>query len=90
MNLRDIKKDIEYLLGEFIDDCSLFMTFNPDCNQEAIAKLIDEGVDLYNNLKDKVNGKVEGNRKAYYAGIRKELAEGLDSLCEKLSKEIAK
>ena len=90
MNLRDIKKDIEYLVGEFIDDCSLFMAFNPDHNQEALAGLIDEAVDLYNNLKDKANDKVEGNKKAYYNGIRKELVEGLDALCEKLSKEISK
>jgi len=90
MNLRDIKKDIEYLVGEFIDDCSLFMAFNPDCNEEALAKLVDEAVDLYNNLKDKVNARVEGNKKAYFAQVRKELLEGLDGLCEKLSKEVAK
>ena len=89
MNLRDIKKDIEYLLGEFIDDCSLFLAFNPDeSRDEEIAKLIDEAVDLYNELKDKVNAKVEGNKKTYYNGIRKELSEGLDSLCEKLSAAI--
>lgn len=90
MNLRDIKKDIEYLVGEFIDDCSLFMAFNPDSNEEALAKLVDEAVDLYNNLKDKVNARVEGNKKAYFAQVRKELLEGLDGLCEKLSKEVAK
>ena len=59
MNLRDIKKDIEYLVGEFIDDCSLFLAFNPDRNDEGIAKIIDEAVDLYNDLRDKVNCKVE-------------------------------
>lgn len=90
MNLRVVKKDIEYLVGEFIDDCSLFMAFNPGCNEEELAKLVDEAVDLYNNLKDKVNAKVEGNKKTYFAGIRKELLEGLDALCEKLSKEVTK
>lgn len=90
MTLRDIKKDIEYLVGEFIDDCSLFMAFNPNHDQKGIAKIIDEAVDLYNNLKDKVNEKVEGNKKAYFNGIRQELTEGLDALCEKLSKEISK
>lgn len=91
MNLRDIKKDIEYLVGEFIDDCSLFMAFNPDrANEEGLAKIIDEAVDLYNDLKDKVNAKVEGNKKVYYNSIRKELVDGLDSLCEKLSQEISK
>lgn len=91
MNLRDIKKDIEYLVGEFIDDCSLFMAFNPERGSEdGLAKIIDEAVDLYNDLKDKANAKVEGNKKAYYNGIRKELVEGLDKLCEKLSKEVSK
>lgn len=90
MNLRDIKKDIEYLVGEFIDDCSLFIAFNPNCQEDELAKLIDEAVDLYNNLKDKANAKVEGNKKVYYNGIRQELVEGLDALCEKLSKTIAK
>ena len=91
MNLRDIKKDIEYLVGEFIDDCSLFMAFNPDNKKEdELAKLIDEAVDLYNNLKDKANDKIEGNTKAHFNGIRKELVEGLDTLCEKLSKTVSK
>ena len=90
MNLRDIKKDIEYLLGEFIDDCSLFLAFNPaESRDEEIAKLIDEAVDLCNELKDTVNAKVEGTKKTYYNGIRKELSEGLDSLCEKLSAAIS-
>ena len=90
MNLRTVKKDIEYLVGSFIDDCSLFMTFNPDSDSDAIAKLIDEAVDFYNDLKDKVNAKVEGNKRVYFAEIRKELGDGLDQLCEKLSKEISK
>ena len=54
MNLRVIKKDIEYFVGEFIDDCTLFAALNPDKNNEDLAKIIDEAVDLYNNLKDKV------------------------------------
>ena len=89
MNLRVIKKDIEYFIGEFIDDCSLFAALNPSQDTDAIAKLIDEAVDLYNNLKDKVNHPEEP-KKAYYNGIRKEMFEGLDNLCEKLSSAISK
>lgn len=29
MNLRDIKKDIEYVIGAFVDDCTLFLNVNP-------------------------------------------------------------
>lgn len=84
MNLRVIKKDIEYAIGEFIDDCTLFVALNPSKGQDEIAKIIDEAVDLNNNLKDKVNHP-EGNKKAFYNGVYKELMEKLDELCEKLS-----
>lgn len=35
MNLRDIKKDIEYVIGAFIDDCSLFSAINQKADDEA-------------------------------------------------------
>ena len=49
MNLRDIKKDIEYVIGAFIDDCSLFSAVNPKADDEALGKLLDEAVNLYNS-----------------------------------------
>ena len=89
MNLRVIKKDIEYFVGEFIDDCSLFVALNPNKDAEAISNIIDEAIELYNNLKNKVNNP-EGNKKAFYNGVRKEMFDKLDALCEKLSETIAK
>ena len=86
MNLRDIKKDIEYVIGAFIDDCSLFSSINEKADDEALGKLLDEAVNLYNDLKDKVNAKVEGKKSAYYSLIRKELLEKTDVLYEELSK----
>ena len=38
MNLRDIKKDIEYVIGAFIDDCSLFSVVNKSAD-EAMFQL---------------------------------------------------
>lgn len=90
MNLRVIKKDIEYFVGEFIDDCTLFAALNPDKNNEDLAKIIDEAVDLYNNLKDKVNHPAKDVKPSvYYKGITKELFESLDALCEKLSSVVS-
>ena len=64
MNLRVFKKDIEYFVGEFIDDCALFVALNPHKDADEIAQIIDEAVDLYNDLKNKSNHP-EGNKKAY-------------------------
>lgn len=88
MNLRDIKKDIEYVIGAFIDDCSLFSAINQKADDEALGGLLDEAVKLYNDLRDKVNAKTEGKKAAYFAGIRKELLEKTDALYQKLSEVV--
>ena len=56
----------------------------------ALADALDEAVNLYNDLKDKVNVKVEGTKGAYYASIRKELLEKTDELYAKLSEIVKK
>ena len=90
MTLRDFKKDVEYFVGEFVDDCSLFITLNPHKSTEKMAEIVSEAVDLYNDLKDKANAKVEPKmRKAWFAGLRKEMFEKTDALYEKLSAIVA-
>ena len=89
MNLRDIKKDIEYVIGAFVDDCALFLSVHPGKNADGVANLIDGAVDLYNDLRDRL-GKPEGNKKAYYDGIRKDLLEKTDALYDQLSEAVKK
>lgn len=84
MNLRDIKKDIEYVLGAFLEDCSVVATSNSKVADGTVAELMEEAVNLYNELMDKVYTKEE-NKTAYYAGLRKEIVTRTDALYEKLS-----
>ncbi len=89
MNLREIKKDIEYVIGAFIDDCSLFSAMNENADDAALVALFDEAVNLYNDLKDKVNTpQPKGKNKAYYLSIRTELLEKTDGLYTKLSEMV--
>ncbi|MBE6250418.1 MAG: hypothetical protein E7111_02060 [Bacteroidales bacterium] len=88
MNLRVFKKDVEFFVAEFIDDCALFVALNPHKDADKISEIIDEAVDLYNELKYKANHP-EGKKKAYYSALTKEMFERLDTLCEKLSTTIA-
>ena len=87
MNLTDIKKDIEYVLGAFIEDCSVVAAVRPQTD-ETVAALMEEAIDLYNELKDKVYGKAEGSKKAYYNALRKEILERTDALYNKLSEAV--
>ena len=90
MNLRDIKKDIEYVIGAFIDDCSLFSSVNAKADDEALGELLDEAVALYNDLKDQVNMKSVERKGAFYASIRQELVDKTDELYNKLSEVVKK
>ena len=92
MNLRDIKKDIQYVIGAFIDDCTLFLNMNPDSkNADDITGLIDKAVDLYNGLRDKVVSSAGAEKpKVCFDAIRKELLEKTDALYDELSAAVKK
>ena len=91
-SLRGIKKDIQYVIGAFIDDCTLFLNMNPDSkNADDITGLIDKAVDLYNDLRDKVVKSAGAeNPKLCFDSIRKELLEKTDALYDELSAAVKK
>ena len=86
MNLRDFKKEVEYFIGEFVDDCTLFIAINPHKSTDKMIDVQNAAIDLYNAMKDKANATVEKkDRKNWFAGLRKEMYEKLDALYEQLS-----
>ena len=88
MNLRDIKKDIEYVLSAFVEDCSVVACVNPKVTDGSVSELMEEAIELYNELRDKVNGPIEGSKKAYFNELRKEVLTRTDALYEKLSASV--
>ena len=86
MNLRDIKKDIEFLIGDFVEDCLMFVMLHPEKDVAQVEKLINEASDLADALIDKVNHPAKDVKlRAYYNRIGAELLTGLDKLCDRLS-----
>lgn len=85
MNLRSIKKDIEYVLGAFIEDCSVVAAANSKVDANNVGELMEEAINLFNELRDKVNAEFEGPAKTYYTSLRKEILTRTDALYEKLS-----
>ncbi|MBP5373715.1 MAG: hypothetical protein J6Y31_02235 [Bacteroidales bacterium] len=85
MNLRDIKKDIEYVIGSFVDECTLFLNHTAGNGADKLADLIDKAVDLYNELREKVVAAPAEGKKAYFTEVRKALLEKTDALYDELS-----
>ena len=86
MNLRDIKKDIEFLIGDFVEDCLMFAMLHPEKDVAGVEALINEANDLADELIDKVNHPASDVKaRTWYNGVGADLVTGLDRLCEKLS-----
>lgn len=86
MKLRDFKKEVEYNVGDFVEDCALFQTLNPGKAEDKISAIVEDAVNLYNDLKDKANFKADTKKRTYFAKLRKEMAEKTDELYARLSK----
>ena len=86
MNLRDIKKDVEFLVAEVVDDCFIYLELNGEEKMEKVGEIIGDALDLQDDLIDKINHRpAEIKADKYYNGVNKELIEGVDALYERLS-----
>ncbi len=81
-SIKNLKKDINYILGDVIDECLTRLT--EDTKQsEAI---VDEAIVAFDELIAKVNAKDVENKKAHFKAIEAELEERAGKLLEKVNK----
>ena len=84
-NVRDLKKDINYVLGDIIEEVYVWEYENTDKDTKKSEALIDEAIETFDALIAKVNAKSE-NPKAHFKAIKQELEDKGNALLEKLKK----
>lgn len=84
-NVRNLKKDINYVLGDIIDAVTIWQITNPDAEQDKGEVIIDEAIDTFDDLIQKVNQKKVENKKAHFRGIKKELEDRATAMIEKIN-----
>ncbi len=88
-NRRDIKKDINSVLGDVLEECYSEMLNHPDKNDDKINAIIDEAVDLADDLIARVNSskKLKSGKemKTNFHAIADELQDKAISYIEKLN-----
>ena len=89
-SIRNLKKDIDYLVFEVISDCFTVMSVQPLDKSDELAEVVADAVKLRNELFSRVKHPGGKNNpeltKAYYKKIKLDLLEGIDALFERLSK----
>lgn len=72
-NIRDLKKDINYVLGDIIEAVYIWELTNPDKDTKKSEKIIDEAINTFDELIVKVNAKDVENNKKHFKSINEEL-----------------
>jgi hypothetical protein len=88
-SIRDLKKDIDYLVFEVISDCFIHSRLHPENESEELSAIINDAVNFRNDLLARVNNPDGKDNpkilKAYYKLVEKDLLTGVDKLFDRLS-----
>jgi len=85
-NVRNLKKDINYVLGDIIEAVYVWEYANTDKDTKKSEAIIDEAIETFDTLIAKVNAKTVESPKAHFKAINAELEEKGRSLIEKINK----
>lgn len=85
-SVRDLKKDINYVLGDIIEAVYVWEYENTDKDTKKSEAIIDEAIETFDELIAKVNSRGVENAKAHFKAINKELEERGKALIEKINK----
>jgi len=85
-NKRDLKKDINYVLGDIIEAVYVWEYSNADVDPKKSEAIIDEAIDTFDTLIAKVNDRKVEDKKAHFKAINKELEDKGRALIEKINK----
>lgn len=83
---RDLKKDINYVLGDIIGVVYEWELENPDKDTKKSQAIIDETIDVFDELIAKVNDRKPENMKAHFNSVKQELEDKGRTLIEKINK----
>ena len=85
-NVRDLKKDINYVLGDIIEAVYVWEYSNTDKDTKKSEAIIDEAIATFDDLIAKVNDRSAENKKTHFKAINKDLEYKGRALIEKINK----
>lgn len=83
--VRDLKKDINYVLGDIIEAAYVWNYANPGKGTDKVEAIVDEAISTFDELIEKVNLRGVENKKAHFKAINAELETRGHALIEKIN-----
>ncbi len=83
-SIKNLKKDLNYIFSDIIEDCYVVQLENPD-NADKAEEIIDEAITSFDDLIVDINNKKVENKKAHYKSIVEKLEKKVQDLKKKLA-----
>lgn len=84
-NVKNLKKDINYVLGDIIEAVYLYEMTTSGKPTDASNAVIDEAIGTFDALITKLNAKNVENKKAHFKQIHTELEAAANQLVAKIN-----
>jgi hypothetical protein len=84
--VRDLKKDINYVLGDIIEAVYIWEYNNTDRDTKKSEAIIDEAITAFDELIAKVNKRDVEDKRAHFRAINQELEDRGRTLIDKINK----
>jgi hypothetical protein len=87
-NIRNLKKDINYVTSELVVECFTYNFLFPDKSQDELAAIISDSVNMKSALIQQINEAKKGKNeelKQHCVRIRKEFKTHVEELADRLT-----
>lgn len=84
-SIKNLKKDINYVLGDIIEECYAWEIMNPKADKKATDAIMDEAIEAFDTLIDMVHAKNIENKKAHFKGVEAQLEAKATELIAKVN-----
>ena len=87
-NVRNLKKDIDYLVSLFVVDCFQYINYFEDADKEAAYKIVEKILVAHNDLRKRVNHPDGKDNPAIIRNYYREVSKDLMITCDKAYEEL--
>ena len=85
-SVKNLKKDINFVLGDVIEECYTWELLNSDGDTKKSAAIVDEAILAFDSLIERLNDKKVENKKSHFKAIQTDLISTAEGLLAKVNK----
>ena len=72
-SIKNLKKDINYILGDVIEECYTWELLNPKGDKKASEAIINEAIEAFDTLIEMIHAKSVEDKKAHFKSVEASL-----------------